>query len=75
MASITLTFSAEHEQRIRDALEETFNLVDENGDPRPAVANDLKQFLRDELQNLVRRSERRVAASQIIDSITDIDVT
>ena len=62
MASVTINFTAANAARLRDAMAETRSLKDKNGDPRPATVADLKEYIIEDLKQLVLNSERRVAA-------------
>lgn len=75
MPSVTLTFSAAVATRLQDAIEETYHLQDDDGNPVAATAEDLKQTIINNLKSLVRASEIRVARRAADLTITDVDVT
>jgi hypothetical protein len=65
MPTISLTLSAAAANRLQDALTETLDLVDEDGDPRVADINDAKDYIVQDLKQLIRTSEKRVAAAAV----------
>jgi hypothetical protein len=69
MPTLTIDFSAEHGQRIQDALTESLNL------DAPATMADFKAYVIQDVRQLVRNSEKRVAAAAATDLITDVDLT
>lgn len=75
MPSITINFSAEAAARIATALERVNVYVDENNEPRPADAGDVKNFLKDKLARFVRDSERQQARANADASVTDVELT
>jgi len=75
MPSVTLNFSAEHALRIRTALEETRELVDEEGEPRTATVEDLKEYIIADVVRFVRTSEKRVAARAAQAGVDSVDIT
>ncbi len=69
MASLTLTFTQEDADRILDALTERHNLS------APTV-DDVKAFLITDLQDFVRKSEKRIAVRDALPMIlADRDLT
>ena len=75
MATLTITFSAAHATRIQDALEESMDLRDENGDPRAATMADFKDYVMRDVKQFVLTSERRVASRQAASAVDEIALT
>jgi len=57
MATLTINFTAPNATRLQNALQESLALED------PATLADLKEYVMLDLRQLVRTSERRVAAA------------
>lgn len=75
MPSITLNFTAAQAQRMQAALEETQELLDENGVPRAATAADLKYFVKQSIVRMVLASERRTAVKAADAAIQPVEIT
>ena len=69
MVEITITIPTSQVSRLQSAFEETLGL------DRPATVTDAKNYIIDDLKQLVRTSEKRVAAKTATDLITDLDIT
>lgn len=65
MPTITLNLSAIAATRLRAAIAETLDLTDDDGESRDATANDVKGYIIGDLKQLIRTSERRVAAKVV----------
>lgn len=76
MASVTIDFSSEHADRIKDALERGgLTGRDIDGDPLPPTIEDLKNFIVSKVTRFVQDSERQVARDAADIGVTTIDVT
>lgn len=76
MAQVTLDISAAHAARIQRALTELLNLTDQDGNPRVATVVEFKQWVRDQIVEMVAQSERRVMVLQARQNAPDVvDVT
>jgi len=75
MAEITITLSAAHTARVAAALEESLDLVDEEGQPRAATVGDYKDYVIGKTKQFVLSSEKRVAAKAATDPIDEVDPT
>ena len=64
MAQITLDISPAHVARIQAALTELLNLTDQDGNPRQATVVEVKQWVKDQIVDMVTLSERRVMVAQ-----------
>jgi hypothetical protein len=63
MPTISLTLSGAAATRLQGALEESLDLTDEDGEPRAATLADAKDYIVQDLKQLIRTSEKRVAAA------------
>ncbi len=68
MPSIKLTFTATHVTRIQNAITETLELE------APVTVVDVKKYIIQDLQQLVRTSERRVAVAAV-ETNNDVEIT
>lgn len=75
MAELTITVPDPQVPRVQAALGNVLSLVDGNGDRRDATAEEARQFLVDELKNIVAAHERAVAASVATGAVVAIDAT
>jgi hypothetical protein len=75
MPTLTIDFSMQHAARIQASLEESMELKDENGDPRPATLADLKAYVIADVRNFVRNSEKRVARQLAEQGVDYVDLT
>lgn len=69
MATLTITFSAAVQARLRAAFEKAFEL------DRPATADDVRDYVIRNLKQFVTSVERRVAREAAQESITDPNFT
>lgn len=69
MASFTVTFSAENATRIAAAFQETFKL------PAPATADEVKSVVVEQIKQIVRSSEKRVAVAAANPNSADVELT
>lgn len=69
MPTLTIDFSLAHGNRIQDALTESLGL------DTPATMADFKAYVIQDVRQLVRTSEKRVASTAAADLITDVDLT
>ena len=75
MPQITIDFTQAQAQRISDAFTSILRPLDANNDPRQATADDVKEFLMNELRQSVRRQERTEAQQAHESGIVPLDLT
>ncbi len=75
MAQITLTIDDAHVPRLRAAIAEDYNLLDENGVRRSATNAEARQWIMDRIVDVVRRVERRQKEAAALAAVTDEGVT
>jgi len=63
MPSITISLSNAAAIRLQDALAESLGLVDDDGKPRRATAEETKKYIIADLKQIIGTSERRAAAA------------
>lgn len=73
MATLTITVPDGQVARVRTAIGSALNLVDGNGDPRDATADEVRQYLVDTLKAQVRAEEEDAAADAARSAVTDVD--
>ena len=67
MPDITISLTAPQATRVGAALGAAMRLVDGNGDPRSATLDEARDFLRQQMIDVVRAQERRAAEKAISD--------
>jgi hypothetical protein len=70
MADLTITVDDQHLPRVKAGIGAHMKLLDENGDPRDATADEMRAFLVDYVIKVVRLAERDAQRRAI--AITDI---
>lgn len=74
MPQLILNYTAPVANRIVDALGDEQRLVDGNGVPRSATAQEVKDFLADVLKRLVQGNELKRSLSQVAQP-ADVPIT
>ena len=69
MADVTITIPPAEEQRVRDAITIALGL------DQPAVMDDLRQYIINDIKQLVRNTEKREASKTAADAIIDVPIT
>lgn len=67
MPDITISLTAPQATRVATALGAAMGLVDENNAPRAATLTEARDFLRQQMVDIVRAQERRAAEKAISD--------
>ena len=76
MAQVTLNIPDAQVSRIQDALTETLGLTDQDGNPRVATVAEFKVWVKEQVQDMVAQSERRVMVMQARQNAPDVvDIT
>lgn len=73
MAQIIIDLPPNQALRVAVAFGRYFGLADENGAPRNATSDEIKQFIVRQIRGVVIQQERRVEEAKII--IPSIDMT
>ena len=71
MPSLTIDVTAPQAQRVMAAFTTYLRPVDGNGDPRPAVASDVKAYIKSEIKRIVLNMEKQAAEQAV--TVPDFD--
>lgn len=66
MPDIIISLSGTAATRLRAAITETLDPRDDDGEPRVATIEDAKDYIVQDLKQLIRTSEKRVAAAAVV---------